>query len=69
MRCDAVLVAEHRRCWAAQTISDPVHVRAAAQLRSRRRLSAATVPSDGGVVYRDLADYDRILGLDEEAAS
>jgi transposase len=70
VQCDSALVAEHRRCWAAhQTISDPVHVQAAAQLRSRHRLTAATVPSDNGVVYRDLADYDRILGLGEEAAS
>ena len=32
-----------------------VHVRAAAQLRSHHRLSASTVPSGSGVVYRDLA--------------
>jgi hypothetical protein len=42
--------ADRPRCgWGA------VHVRAAAQLRSHHRLSAATVPSDSGVVYRDLA--------------
>jgi len=42
---------------------------AAAQLRTRHRLTAAVPASDNGVTYRDLADYDRILGLGEEAAS
>jgi hypothetical protein len=70
VHCDSALVATHQRCWAShQTISDPVHIEAAAQLRTRHRLTAATAPSDNGVVYRDLADYDRILGLGEEAAS
>lgn len=71
VHCDSVLVAEHRRCWAShQTISDPAHVQAAAQLRTQRRLTAATsAPTDSGVAYRDLADYDRILGLDGEVAS
>jgi transposase len=70
VHCDSVLVAEHRRCWAAhQTISDPVHVQAAAQLRIHHRLTAASPPNDHGVAYRDLTDYDRILGLGEEAAS
>jgi hypothetical protein len=54
---------------AHQTISDPAHVQAAAQLRTRHRLTAAVPASDNGVTYRDLADYDRILGLGEEAAS
>jgi len=70
VHCNSVLVAAHQRCWAAhQTISDPAHVEAAAQLRTRHRLTAATVPVDDAVTYRDLADYDRILGLGEEAAS
>lgn len=69
VHCDSVLVAAHQRCWAAhQTINDPLHVEAAARLRTQRRLVSAT-PSDGGVVYRDLADYDRILGLGQEAVS
>jgi hypothetical protein len=70
VHCDSVLVAAHQRCLAAhQTISDPAHVQAAAQLRTRHRLTAAVPASDNGVTYRDLADYDRILGLGEEAAS
>jgi hypothetical protein len=70
IHCDTMLVGEHRRCWAKnQTISDPVHVRAADELRARRRL-AITAPSDEtAVAYRDLADYDRILGIDGEVAS
>jgi transposase len=70
VHCDSALVASHQRCWAAhQTISDPAHVQAAAQLRTRHRLTAASPASDHGVTYRDLNDYDRILGLGEEAAS
>ena len=43
--------------------------RAADELRARRRL-ATTAPSDEtAVAYRDLADYDRILGIDGEVAS
>lgn len=70
IHCDTTLVVEHQRCWAKhQTISDPAHVTAAAQLRTRRRSSAATPSDDAGVAYRDLADYDRILGLGGEVAS
>jgi transposase len=70
VHCDSVLAASHQRCWTKhQTISDPAHVEAAAQLRTRHRLTTATAPSDDAVDYRDLADYDRILGLGEEAAS
>jgi transposase len=70
VHCDSVLVAAHQRCWAKhQTISDPAHLAAAAQLRIRHRLMATTGPSENAVAYRDLSDYDRILGLGEEAAS
>lgn len=70
VHCDSVLVAQHQRCWAAhQTISDPAHIEAASQLRTRHRLTTAGVPADSAVAYRDLTDYDRILGLGEEAAS
>jgi transposase len=70
VHCDSVLVASHQRCWAAhQTISDHAHVEAAARLRTRYRLTAAAVPVDDAVACRDLVDYDRILGLGEEAAS
>mgnify|MGYP002652047795 CR=1 FL=1 len=68
--CDAALVGEHQRCWAShQTISDPTHITAAARLRTQRWLATAPPPDDSGVDYRDLADYDRILGLDGEVAS
>jgi transposase len=70
VHCDSVLVAAHQRCWAAhQTISDPAHIEAAAALRTRHRLTAASTPADDAVAYRDLSDYDRILGLGEGAAS
>lgn len=70
IHCGTALVGEHRRCWARhQTISDPVHVRAADQLRARRRLATTAPPDETAVAYRDLADYDRILGIDGEVAS
>lgn len=70
IHCDATLVGHHQRCWAKhQTISDPAHVSAAAELRTRRRLMPAAPADDTGVTYRDLTDYDRILGIDGEVAS
>jgi hypothetical protein len=70
IHCDTTLIGEHPRCWAShQTVSDPVHVSAAAELRTRRRLATAAPSDDAGVTYRNLADYDRILGLDGEVAS
>jgi hypothetical protein len=55
-------VARHARCWAAhQTITDPAHAAAAAQLRRARRLAA--VPALQTMVeQRSLADYDRVFG-------
>jgi transposase len=60
--CQGRPVARHLRCWAAhQSITDPAHASAAAQLRrSRRQLTAR--PADTDVQQRALADYDRILG-------
>lgn len=56
VHCDSALVATHERCWAAhQTISDPVHVEAAARLRTRHRLTSAAAPTDDAVALRDLA--------------
>ena len=70
IHCDTMLVGEHRRCWAKhQTISDPGHVRAADELRARRRQTSAARSDGTAVAYRDLADYDRILGTDGEVAS
>lgn len=54
----------HRRCWAKhQTITDPDHAAAAADLRRCRRLSAVA-PIGSDVERRDLADYDHLFGLD-----
>ena len=57
-------LARHQRCWAAhQTITDPEHAAAAADLRRSRRLAA--VPAiDTAVEHRSLSDYDRIFGLE-----
>ena len=60
---DSVEVARHARCWADhQSITDPVHATAAAELRAARRLVA--VPAvDTAVEHRSLTDYDRMFGL------
>ena len=63
---DGRLVADHPRCWARhQTLNDPVHLRAAAQLRHQRAVLARH-PSDAEEVQlRCLADYDAAFGLDD----
>jgi transposase len=63
--CDGRLVAHHDRCWARhQTITDPEHRQAAADLRAAARgQRPATV--DAQVQQRALTDYDRLFGLDE----
>lgn len=59
-------VACHRRCWARhQTITDPDHADAAAALRQAHRERPAP-PAHDEVAYRDLADYDRLFGLDSD---
>jgi transposase len=61
--CGSTLVARHARCWAAhQSITDPAHAAAAAQLRRARR-PAATPAISMQVEQRNLADYDRLFGL------
>jgi transposase len=64
--CDGRLVADHPRCWARhQTISDPGHLAAAAQLRQdRTEIRAANRQDQGEVELRCLADYDAAFGLD-----
>ncbi|MEU8425611.1 IS21 family transposase [Micromonospora sp. NPDC048835] len=66
--CDGRLVAQHERCWAGhQTITDPVHRQAAADLRAAAQHTP--VPAvDAQVERRALSDYDRMFGLDEVAA-
>ena len=64
--CGGNVVAAHGRCWARrQTISDPDHVASAAALRAALRARPAA-PVDTQVAHRDLADYDRIFGLDTD---
>jgi transposase len=71
VRCDGQRVAQHARCWADhQTITDPIHAEAAAEMRQTRRLVAVR-PVDTEVEHRSLSDYDRTFGLDnrgEESA-
>ena len=60
-----VEVARHQRCWANhQSITDPAHATAAADLRRTRRLTALA-PVDTDVEHRRLADYDRMFGLEQ----
>jgi transposase len=70
--CDGRLVADHGRCWARhQTISDPEHLQAAAQLRHDRAVigQAAHHRGQGEVELRCLADYDAAFGLDTEGVA
>ncbi|MCI4061425.1 IS21 family transposase [Micromonospora sp. R77] len=66
--CEDRLVARHDRCWAKhQSITDPAHRQAAADLRTAaRQVPAPAVTTE--VEHRRLADYDRMFGLDEVAA-
>ena len=65
---DGRLVAAHERVWArGQTITDPLHVTAAKQLREQFQLPRlAADPHDE--LVRDLADYDRAFGVIDGAA-
>jgi transposase len=66
--CDGRIVAAHPRCWAAhQSITDPAHRDAATLLRRAHRLAVKT-PARAEVETRDLGDYDRMFGLDQEVA-
>ncbi|MFI6785675.1 IS21 family transposase [Micromonospora sp. NPDC050276] len=67
--CDSRQVARHDRCWAKhQSITDPVHRQAAADLRmAGRQVPAPAVTAE--VEHRRLSDYDRMFGLDVEVAA
>jgi hypothetical protein len=57
--------ARHQRVWATRlTVTDPVHVEAAARLRTAFG-KAKPRPDDD--LLRDLADYDRAFGVDLNA--
>jgi hypothetical protein len=59
--CDGRLVADHPRCWARhQTISDPGHLAAAAQLRHDRAEIRAANRRDQGEAGLELGDYDLV---------
>jgi hypothetical protein len=61
--CGGKVVAAHPRCWARrQTISDPAHVSAAAELRAAFHRRPRR-PAETDVEARDLCDYDRVFGL------
>jgi transposase len=63
---DGRLVADHTRCWARhQTLNDPVHLRAAAQLRHQRAVLAPHPSNAEEVQLRCLTDYDAAFGLDD----
>jgi transposase len=67
--CQGHQVARHLRCWAAhQSVTDPAHAAAAAQLRQARRLITVQ-PADTDVQQRVLSDYDRILGTGDQGAA
>jgi len=66
VRHEGRVVAEHARVWArGLTVTDPLHVEAAARLRHDFQHPKRAAVSDG--LHRDLADYDRAFGLDSEA--
>ena len=61
------LLAGHDRCWAArQTLTDPAHAAAAAL---RHQFQADTPPAADDQLLRDLADYDRVVGVDFHAGT
>jgi len=62
-----VCVGQHERCWARhQTLTDPQHAKTATAMRQAYQdRPRGTVAAE--VAYRDLADYDRILGTAEVA--
>ncbi|MEV0006486.1 IS21 family transposase [Micromonospora sp. NPDC050980] len=65
--CDGRQVASHQRCWARhQSITDPAHRQAAADLRQVARQAPALTAE---VEHRRLSDYDQMFGLDEEVAA
>jgi transposase len=67
--CAGILVASHQRCWAThQSITDPAHVVAAAELRGayQARTAATRGPQAATgteVGQRSLSHYDEVFGL------
>lgn len=66
VRCEGRVVAEHPRVWArGTTITDPVHVQTAAWLRKQFQQPRAAAAA-GDDLARDLSDYDRAFGLNDQ---
>jgi transposase len=62
--CEGKVVADHERIWGwHQTISDPVHIEAARELR-RQRIGVLRPAPEPEVEQRCLADYDTALGVE-----
>ncbi|NYI40417.1 Mu transposase domain-containing protein [Demequina lutea] len=60
------IVADHARVWArGSTVTDPAHVEMARRLRQQFQQPRPAPAED---LKRDLADYDRAFGLNEEVA-
>ena len=66
--CDGRLVADHERCWAKhQSLTDPVHARAARALRGQRLAVVTTTAGEPvAVQQRALSDYDAAFGIEQE---
>ena len=64
------LVAEHERCWANhQTVTDPQHQQAAADMRAQLSAQRRQAKPDGqDVEQRQLSDYDAAFNLDAAVA-
>lgn len=57
-------LADHQRLWASGlTVTDPRHVDTAARLRHQFQQAPSDI-SESGHPMRDLADYDRVFGVD-----
>ena len=70
VRCEGRVVAEHRRVWVrGTTVTDPAHVETAAWLRKQfqqPRVVASASDDLAQDLVRDLSDYDRAFGLNEQ---
>jgi transposase len=62
--CDGTEVARHRRCLAKhQSLLAPEHSRVLQQMRIEAKAVAVVAAALDDIQERDLADYDRVLGL------
>jgi transposase len=69
IRRGGAVVGEHARCWARQqTITDPVHRKAADVMRQafQDRATGGRGPASSDVQERDLSAYDRAFGLGDD---